>query len=130
MFLFHRFRLLVFCLGISLLACSCAAKKAGAEKMVEGTWQLLISTPRGDRTPIVVIDGANSTYEGESIEVTIEGPKVSFLAGQQAGSLGRMEFTFEAVVDGDQMSGTYTLETGSLKGRSGVFTGERVKKTK
>lgn len=121
-------RLLLFCLGICLFFGACTTKKAAADKLVEGTWQLLIKTPRGDRTPTVVIDGANSTYEGESIEVNIDGPKVSFLAAQQAGSLGRMEFTFEAVVDGDIMSGTYTLETGSLKGRSGVFTGERVKR--
>jgi len=106
----------------------CTAKKAAKTNIADGTWQLLISTPRGDRTPIVVIDGTQGTYEGEAIEVKVDGPKVSFLAGQIAGSLGRMEFTFDGLIDGDSMSGTYTLETGSLKGRSGQFTAKRLKR--
>lgn len=120
----------VVCLltSLSFSNVSCTAKKAASTNLVEGTWEFLIQTPRGDRKPIVVIDGTNSTYEGESIEVKIEGPKVTFLAGQEAGSLGRMEFTFEGIADGDNMAGTYTLETGSLKGRSGKFTATRVKK--
>lgn len=115
-------------LCLSLFESSCTAKKATTDNVVEGTWEFLITTPRGDRRPIVVIDGPNSTYDGESIEVKVEGPKVTFLAGQQAGRLGRMEFTFAGIVDGDQMTGTYTLETGSLKGRSGNFTAVRVEK--
>ncbi len=113
---------------LSLQFGACTAKKAAKTNVADGTWQLLITTPRGDRTPVVVIDGATGTYEGEAIDVKVDGPKVSFLAGQQAGSMGRMDFTFAGTIDGDSMSGTYTLVTGSLKGRSGVFTAKRVKR--
>ena len=116
---------LLFFLALSLMLSSgCSTKKAIQTQPADGTWEFLISTPRGDRKPLVVINGSTGTYEGEAIQVTQEGMEVSFLASQEAGSLGKMEFTFRGTVAGDEMSGTYTLETGSLKGRSG-FTGRR-----
>ena len=126
------FLFLVFAVqSISLISCKSNVPESSEfieaeNEKLNGKWKLQIKTPRGPRTPILIINGKVGTYEGSPIDIGLEGDKFSFKAQQEAGKMGMMKFRFDGMLKEDKLEGEYTLLNTTFAGRSSIFSGERV----
>jgi len=112
---------------------SCRSNQADAKEFVEkenkklnGKWKLQIKTPRGIRTPTLFVNGDVGTYEGQPIDIGIDGDKFSFKAQQEAGKMGIMKFRFDGMLKGDRIEGEYTLLNTTFAGRTSIYYGSRI----
>ena len=117
--------------SISMLSCKSNVSEStefieNENEKLNGKWKLQIKTPRGQRTPILFINGNVGTYEGSPIDIGLEGDKFSFKAQQEAGKMGMMKFRFDGILKDDKLKGEYTLLNTTFAGRSSIFSGERV----
>jgi hypothetical protein len=96
---------------------------------VDGTWNITMSTPMGDRPATVrlqsdggALSGAMVGQQGEQAFSggTAEGNNVAW-SSTVSGPMGQMELKFAGAVDGDSITGT--VQFGSFG--SGSFKGTR-----
>ena len=96
---------------------------------VDGTWQLTLKTPMGDRPVTVMLNSDGNdltgTFQSEQGDQEFEGGTIS---GDEAtwstmfnGAMGEMKLDFVGKVDGDVIDGT--VQFGAFG--SGTFSGTR-----
>lgn len=96
---------------------------------VDGTWNLTLSTPMGDRPATAELKADGDTLTGAMVatqgrqefeEGSVDGNEVTWTA-TVSGAMGEMKLEFAGTVEGDSMSGS--VQFGSFG--SGTFTGTR-----
>ena len=97
---------------------------------VDGTYNITIATPMGDRPATLTLLADGDTLSGKFSSQqgdqewdggTIDGNEVSW-SNDFSGAMGPMQLDFAGTVDGDELSGT--VQFGALG--SGTFAGKRV----
>lgn len=96
---------------------------------VDGTWNITLSTPMGERPAQLTLKTDGSALSGsfgsergsqEFSGGTVDGNSISFKTSF-TGAMGPMELTFTGTVDGDNISGT--VQFGAFG--SGTWKGTR-----
>ena len=95
---------------------------------VDGTWNLTMQTPMGNREVKLVLSAAGSALSGEfqapqgnsPVTGSADGGSISF-STNFTGAMGPMELKFEGTHEGDGLSGT--VQFGAFG--SGPFTATR-----
>lgn len=95
---------------------------------VEGTWNLTMQTPMGNREVKLILNAAGEALSGEfqapqgnsPVSGTANGSSISF-GTTFTGAMGPMELKFEGNQDGDNIAGT--VQFGAFG--SGPFTATR-----
>ena len=94
---------------------------------VDGTWNITLSTPMGDRPATLTLKTDGSALSGsfggpqgsqEFSGGTADGDKVAW-KNKFAGAMGEMELSFDGTVDGDNIGGNVqfgAFGSGSWKG--------------
>ena len=81
-----------------------------------GTWSVTTATPRGDQTETLTLgEDGSGTYGSQEVTLTLEADEVSFDAVRET-PRGNIPLSLVGKVDGDSITGTYTMDASALGG--------------
>ena len=97
--------------------------------VIDGTWNLKLQTPMGERSVVLRLAAAGATLTGAMVGQAGETPLLDgSVDGEKAawsvmfsGAMGEMKLDFEGTVDGDTLGGT--VQFGGFG--TGTFDGTR-----
>ena len=109
-------KLVLIPLAVAALVVTGSVAFAQGVADLAGTWSVTAATPRGDQTETLTLgEDGTGTYGSQEVTVLLEGDEVSFDAVRET-PRGNIPMSLVGNVDGDSITGTYTMDASALGG--------------